>query len=43
MRALLTHMNIHEGTSVLGGHYCDLMYVTYTILTNGMHAFRDEV
>jgi len=28
MRALLTYMNINEGTSVLRGHYCDLVYVT---------------
>ena len=27
MKALLTYMNIHEGTSVLWGHYCDLVHV----------------
>jgi len=29
MRALLTYMNIHEGTSVSRGHYYNLAYVTW--------------
>ena len=36
-------MNIHEGTNVSWGHYCDLVYAIDAISTNGMHAFRDEV
>ena len=35
MRALLTYVNIHEGTSVSWGHYCDFVYVVLR--------FRDEI
>jgi len=27
--SLLTYVNIREGTSVLWGHYCDAVYVTW--------------